>query len=180
MRIIAGEWRGRRLGALQGLEVRPTADRVREAWMSSLAPRIPRARVLDLFAGSGALGLEALSRGADEAVFVERARGALEVLEANIALLGAEERATVAREEVFTFLKKDVFFDIALADPPYGKGLAARLVEHFQARPFARELWVEHGSSEELPKLPGLRQRRYGGTTLTTMDGGDPPGGEEA
>lgn len=147
--------------------------------MSSLAPRIPRARVLDLFAGSGALGLETLSRGAREAVFVERARGALEVLEANVELVGAQSRSRIVREDAFSFLKKEVFFDIALADPPYGRGAAARLIERFAERPFARELWVEHRSSETFPESAGLEHRRYGDTTLTIIGGIQPPEAEE-
>lgn len=179
MRIIAGEWGGRRLKSLQGRNVRPTSDRVREAWMSSIAPRLPDARVLDLFAGSGALGLEALSRGAREAVFVERARGALEVLSGNVELLEAGGRARIIREEVFSFLEKDVFFDIVLADPPYDRGMAARLLQRFHTQPFARELWVEHRTAETLPELPELRQRRYGDTTLTLIGGIPAPRAEE-
>ena len=178
MRIIAGEWRGRKLRPIQGMEVRPTSDRVREAWMSALGSRIPRARVLDLFAGSGALGLEALSRGAEEVVFVDNQKGALDVLYANIELLGAGERCRVVREDVFSYLDRlgpldgtGPDFDLVLADPPYGKDLAGRLIERFETRPFAHELWVEHGSGEVLPEIPGLRMRRYGGTTLTTMSG---------
>jgi 16S rRNA (guanine966-N2)-methyltransferase len=172
MRIIAGEWGGRRISAPAGPGVRPTTDRVREAWMSILGPQIPGSRVLDLFAGSGALGLEALSRGAAEVVFVERARGALKALRANIRALDAGERAQIRSGDVFSFLdaSEPLVFDLALADPPYDQGLAARLLERFQARPFARELWVEHRTAESLPDLPGLRQRRYGDTTLSHLE----------
>ena len=97
MRIVAGEWRGRQIKAPSGQGVRPTADRVREAWMSAMGPSISGARVLDLFAGSGALGLEALSRGAEEVVFVERARGALSTLRSNIEQLQAGARCTVVQ-----------------------------------------------------------------------------------
>ncbi|NJD20716.1 MAG: 16S rRNA (guanine(966)-N(2))-methyltransferase RsmD, partial [Gemmatimonadetes bacterium] len=83
MRIIAGRWKGHRLKPLKGRDVRPTTDRVREAWMSALGGRMDGLRVLDLFAGSGALGLETLSRGAEHVVFVERSRGSLRTLEAN-------------------------------------------------------------------------------------------------
>jgi 16S rRNA (guanine966-N2)-methyltransferase len=98
MRIIAGRWRGRRLKSVRGRGVRPTSDRVREAWMAAMGPSLEGARVLDLFAGSGALGLEALSRGAGEVVFVERARAALAVLRANVDLLGAHDECTVVPE----------------------------------------------------------------------------------
>lgn len=172
MRIIAGEWGGRRIAAPRGRDVRPTADRIREAWMSALGPRIPGFRVLDLFAGSGALGLEALSRGAREVVFVERARGALRVLRANIDALGAGERCTVVAADAFAWLGGDRpgAFDVALADPPYAQGTAARLLERFVREPFAAELWIEHRTSETLPEVPGLRHRRYGDTTLTIAE----------
>lgn len=139
--------------------------------MSALGGDLTGLVVADLFAGSGALGLEALSRGASRAVFVERARAALRTLEANIALLGCGERATVVRADVLTWAGslEPSSFDVALADPPYGKGWAARLLDLFHRHPFARELWVEHRSGEPLPDLPGLRSRRYGDTTLTTV-----------
>ncbi len=137
-----------------------------------LSSRVPGARVLDLFAGSGALGLEALSRGAALAVFVERSRPALKVLRANIQVLEAGDRARVRPRDVFAFLEgvAPLAFDLALADPPYGQGHATRLVEHYLREPFARELWVEHGARDSLPDLPALRQRRYGDTILTHLE----------
>jgi len=175
MRIIAGRWRGRRLKTLRGRDVRPTSDRVREAWMSALGERVAGARVVDLFAGSGALGLEALSRGAASVVFVERARGALGALRANIELLDAGPECTVAERDVFRFLESvSEPFDVALADPPYARGQAARLVRAFLAQPFARELWLEHPSREALPFPPDARTRRYGDTALTTLTSPEP------
>lgn len=173
MRIIAGRWKGHRIKSIRGRNIRPTTDRVREAWMSALGGRLDGLTVLDLFAGSGALGLEALSRGATEAVFVEQARGALRVLSANVALLGAEELCRIVADDVFRFLRSvdGVSFDVALADPPYGTGDAARLVELFRTAPFARELWVEHPWRESFPQAPGDRTRRYGDTALTRMIG---------
>jgi 16S rRNA (guanine966-N2)-methyltransferase len=172
MRIIAGEWRGRTIRAPSGRDVRPTADRVREAWLGSLGGAVEEARVLDLFAGSGALGLEALSRGAREVVFVERARPALLALQANIDALGASDRSTVIRSDAFRYLDDlaDSAFDLALADPPYGMGYAEEVLHRFGRGPFAREIWVEHGSREVLPEFPGLRQRRYGDTTLSIWE----------
>ncbi|MEJ2206437.1 MAG: RsmD family RNA methyltransferase [Gemmatimonadota bacterium] len=171
MRIIAGRWKGHRLKSLRGRDVRPTTDRVREAWMSALGGRLDGLTVLDLFAGSGALGLEALSRGAVEVVFVERARGALRVLSANVALLGAEDMCRVEGEDVFRYLRNldGLSFDVALADPPYGTGDAVRLAETFRASPFAQELWVEHPWRDSFPQAPGDRTRRYGDTALTRM-----------
>lgn len=140
--------------------------------MSALAERVPDARVLDLFAGSGALGLECLSRGARETVFVERSRGALGVLRRNVADLGAGERARVVVADALTYVEglEAGAFDVALADPPYDEGFATRLLERFRRVPFARELWVEHRSGEPLPPWSDLRSRRYGDTTITTIE----------
>ncbi len=170
MRIIAGRWRGHRLKTLHGRDVRPTSDRVREAWMSAIGGRIVGARVVDLFAGSGALGLEALSRGAEAVVFVDRARGALKLLRANIELLGAEAECRVAEGEVFHFLDSVTEpFDLALADPPYARGEAQRLVDRFLKEPFAKELWLEHPWRESLELPERARTRRYGDTALSTI-----------
>lgn len=178
MRIIAGQWKGRRLKPLRGRDVRPTTDRVREAWMSVIGPSLPGARVLDLFAGSGALGLETLSRGAGEVVFVERSRRAAAVLRANIELLGAGASCAVVPHDALAYVRRlePGAFDLALADPPYEQGYAARLVEEFSRRAFASELWVEHRSGEPMPDLPGVGQRRYGDTTLTVIAAEPVPG----
>lgn len=174
MRIIAGHWRGRRLKALRGRGVRPTSDRVREAWMAALGADVEGAVVVDLFAGSGALGLEALSRGASHVTFVDLSRGALRVLRANIELLGAGTFTRVVRADALGYTKRmqPEEIDLALADPPYARGLAGRLLDLYDERPFAGVLWVEHRSREELPGCPGLRlrQRVYGDTTLTIAE----------
>lgn len=171
MRIIAGRWRGHRLKPVKGRGVRPTSDRVREAWMAAMGGELVGARVLDLFAGSGALGLEALSRGASQVVFVERSRGALRILRANLDQLGAREECKVVAGDAMAFARRleGGAFDLVLADPPYGIGLARELLGLFHEKGFARELWVEHRSTETMPPLPGLRQRRYGDTTLSTL-----------
>lgn len=136
--------------------------------MSALAPHLPGARVLDLFAGSGALGLEALSRGAASATFVEQAPGPLRVLRANVAALGAAARAETVRADALRYAAglPEAAFDLALADPPYDVGLAAALAESFLQRPFAALLCVEHRRDEPLPDSP-VRSRRYGDTVLT-------------
>ncbi|HET8656286.1 MAG TPA: 16S rRNA (guanine(966)-N(2))-methyltransferase RsmD [Longimicrobiaceae bacterium] len=169
MRIVGGEWGGRRIETPAGRNTRPTTDRVREAWMSAVAPELPGARVLDLFAGSGALGLEALSRGAESAVFVENAPAAIRALQANLQALGAGERGRVVRADALRFAAGagEHDYDVAFADPPYGKGIAAALVERFAEHPFARLLCVEHRRDDLLPPLPGARERRYGDTVLT-------------
>jgi 16S rRNA (guanine966-N2)-methyltransferase len=151
------------------MATRPTTDRVREAWMSIGAAHLPGARVLDLFAGSGALGLEALSRGAAHAVFVENAPRSLRALHANLAALGAGPRAEVVRGDALRYVAglAPRSFDLAFADPPYGTGAAEALVQRFAEVPFAALLAVEHGPRDALPELPGARGRRYGDTYLT-------------
>ena len=169
MRIIGGQWGGRRLKPLKGKDVRPTTDRVREAWMSAMGGRFDGLTIVDLFSGSGALGLEALSRGAAQVVFVEESRAAREVIAANVALLGAGELCTIVPTDVFKYLTKAPGpFDLAVADPPYGTDDATRLVAAYLNAPFARELWLEHPSRETLNVPDTSRMRRYGDTALTT------------
>jgi 16S rRNA (guanine966-N2)-methyltransferase len=171
MRIIAGKWRSRVIEAPPGRDTRPTADRVREAWMSMLQPDLPESRVLDLFAGSGALGLEALSRGATSATFVERAPPALRVLQANIEKLGALEQSVIIRGDALRFVENlETFeYDLALADPPYGQQLASSLLRLYLERPFAQALWLEHDAAEVLPAGEHTRTRRYGDTAITRI-----------
>lgn len=141
--------------------------------MSAAQFDLPGSRVVDLFAGSGALGLEALSRGADHATFVETWPRAIAQLKANIATLGAGDQTAIVREDALTFAGRigPGTFDVAFADPPYGHGLAAALLEVFARRAFAAKLWVEHRSDEALPDLPELRTRRYGDTSITSIPG---------
>src|SRR3954469_2841065 len=103
MRIVAGRWKGRRLVAPGGHAVRPTADRVREAWMSIVQPWLPEARVLDLFAGSGALGIEAVSRGAAQADLVENAASSLEAIAENLSAVDADGAVQVHRADTLRF-----------------------------------------------------------------------------
>src|SRR4051794_14058544 len=121
MRVIAGQWGGRPLRAPRGSAVRPTSDRVREALFSILAARVPGARVLDLFAGSGALGIEALSRGAAAATFVDSEDAAIRAVKANLATVGAE--AEVRRADARRFLGSASGaarqYDLVFLDPPY-------------------------------------------------------------
>ena len=134
--------------------------------MSILGEELSGARVLDLFAGSGALGLEALSRGAESATFVELNPPSLRALDENIANLGAESAATVHRGDAMRYAGRlpEGAFDIVFADPPYTIDYAARLVALFRSHPFGRILSVEHPSSLE---LRGDGTRRYGDTAIT-------------
>ena len=170
MRIVAGRFGGRRLVAPKDSRVRPTADRVREAWMSIVAPSLPGARVVDLYAGSGALGLEALSRGAERVDFVELAPASLAALRANIEALDVDDTVRVHRADALRFAQRleRGAYDLALADPPYTGDAAERLVALFRRRPFARILSVEHRADLA---LPGDDTRRYGDTALTFCHG---------
>ena len=166
MRIVSGIYGGRRLVAPKDRRVRPTADRVREAWMSILGSDLEGARVLDLYAGSGALGLEALSRGAASADFVEISPASLDALQANVVALGVENRSRIHRAEALRFAERlgAGKFDIALADPPYTRDDAARLVALFRRTAFARILSVEHPAAQP---VDGDETRRYGDTAIT-------------
>ncbi len=167
MRIIAGEWGGRSLRVPRDARIRPTADRAREAWMSIVQPSLVGARVIDLFAGSGALGLEALSRGAARAEFVEIMPASLRALRANIEVLGAQARARVHRADALRFAAQlePGAYDVAFADPPYNLGMAQRLTSVWLLRPFAAILGVEHDAHETLPA--GGDRRLYGSSAIT-------------
>ena len=170
MRVVAGSARGRRLLAPGGDRVRPTADRVREATFNALGSLdlLEDARVLDLFAGSGALGIEALSRGAAEATFVDEDRRSLEAVRANLAATGLAPRATVVRAEALTWLGASAGsgFDVALVDPPY------RFERWPDLLALLRSAWAVVESDRPPPDAPGWRQirsRRYRSTVVTFL-----------
>lgn len=167
MRIVAGQWRGRLISAPKGKSVRPTGDRVREAWMNIVQPLLPGARVGDFFAGSGALGLEALSRGAASAEFIENALASLDALAHNIEKLGAGPNAIIRRADAIAVARERASdpYDVAFADPPYRTELAVRLAACWLRAPFARVLGIEHDPQEVLPGDPDTR--RYGTTALS-------------
>ncbi len=183
MRIIAGSAKGRRLVAPQGTDTRPTPDRVREALFSIIVERVPGARVLDLFAGTGALGLEALSRGAAEAVFVEKARPALAALTRNLEVVapgvaGTHELLAVTAERAMTQLQRyGRRFDLVFLDPPYAKELLAptlvALVEHNLLLPCALVVCEHHGR-DDAPRAPAqlayLETRHFGDVALSLFE----------
>lgn len=150
----------------RGSTVRPTSDRVREAWMSILGARLTQAKVLDLYAGSGALGLEALSRGAATVEFVERNSKAVVALERNIVQLGLEDVTSIRRQDALRFaerLSKDAY-DIVFADPPYADGAVESLIALFRAVPFGRILSLEHPAAAG---TLGDDTRFYGSTAIS-------------
>jgi len=156
-----------RINAPAGSEVRPTLDRVREAWMSILQLDLPGALVLDLYAGSGALGLEALSRGAVRADFVEKDPKSFRALQENIETLGARDLATIHRKPALPFAEGlgALDFDVAFADPPYASGDAQRLAERWFEKPFSKVLSIEHSAKVAMPA--GGVTRKYGTTAIT-------------
>lgn len=131
MRIIAGRFRGRKLQAPAGRAVRPTGDRLKESMFSALGDVCHGAGVLDLFAGSGALGLEALSRGASRVAFVDNSRVSLAALERNVTAMQVREQCRVTCAEVVNFLSRESagWYDLVFADPPYGQGLDRRVLD---------------------------------------------------
>jgi 16S rRNA (guanine966-N2)-methyltransferase len=165
MRIVGGRFAGRTLTSPDA-RVRPTAEHVRAALLDLLHDEIAGARVLDLFAGTGALGLEAISRGAERADFVEFRPGSLHALKANIAALRLRERTRVFKRDALPFAAalSPSSYDIAFADPPYESKMLDRLIETWQRVPFARVLAVEHTSTHTLP--PGERHQ-FGETAVT-------------
>jgi 16S rRNA (guanine(966)-N(2))-methyltransferase RsmD len=136
--------------------------------MSILQLDLPGARVLDLYSGSGALGLEALSRGAASADFVENDPKSLRALEENIAALGAGDLATIHRKSALSFANTlgGIDYDVVFADPPYASGDAVRLASRWIESPFARVLSIEHSAKDQMPG-PGAVTRKYGSTAIT-------------
>ena len=175
MRIIAGEWRGRRIDAPPGRATRPTSDRAREGLFSMLASRVGSfegLEVADLFAGTGAMGLEALSRGAAFCTFVEKDRAALDALQRNIDHLGAGDRADIRAQAVEHAPPPPAPYDLILMDPPYRSGLAQAALD--RAAP-----WLALGGwltvelhDEELTVPPTLEletERRFGKAAILLL-----------
>jgi 16S rRNA (guanine966-N2)-methyltransferase len=169
MRVIAGELGGRRLRTARGEQTRPTAGRVREALFSMLGD-IGGSAVLDLFAGSGALGIEALSRGAIAATFVERDPRALEALRANVADLGLGDRAEIRTGDALAALGAGAIYDLVFIDPPYAAAaqLSGALSRELPAvlAAGARVVSESHRRTPLELELPLLRERRYGDTLI--------------
>jgi 16S rRNA (guanine(966)-N(2))-methyltransferase RsmD len=179
MRIVAGRFKGRRLHAPKSRSVRPTTDRVREALFSILADRVEGARVLDLFAGTGAVGLEALSRGAASAVFVERDAGAVRLIRENVRTCGAEPEAEILAESAPRAVRKlaarGARFDLIFMDPPYRAGVPAGLPEGLSALAGPLTLLVIERSAggEPCEVFRGWQkssERRYGDTILLFLE----------
>lgn len=169
MRIVAGERRGRNLETPSGSTTRPTSDRVRESIFNMLFSlgATESARVLDLYAGCGALGLEALSRGAAHCTLVEQDRRAVDCIENNIAAIGYEDRTTVVRSDVLEWIKRSPDrFDLVLVDPPYADDHWPEVLDAIDSR------WLVAESSSAMPEHPQwdvVREKSYGTTVVTVL-----------
>lgn len=183
LRITSGVFRGRMLKAPPGDRTRPTQARLRQALLNSLQVSLPQARVLDLFAGSGALGFEALSRGADWVTFVENSRAAVSVLSENARLLRVENQTKIQNQSVEVYLAQSQgaveLFDLVFADPPYEEGWEMKLLEQVQwenwlapGGSLCLEWGVQKSQVKTLPDRVGVlvkaREREYGDSVLTT------------
>ncbi len=174
MRVITGTARGRRLETLEGLDVRPTTEVVKEAVFSIIHFRLPGASVADIFAGSGQMGIEALSRGAKRAVFVDQSRASLQVVRKNLQTTGLAANAQVVMDGAESFLQRvHETFDFIFLDPPYNKGYGEKLLPLLgQALAPEGLILFEHSRDEALPdQVGGLRKikdYRYGKTLVTS------------
>jgi 16S rRNA (guanine966-N2)-methyltransferase len=179
MRIIGGEHRGRKIEQPGSGATRPTKDRIREAVFNMIAEKVPGARVLDIFAGSGAYGLEALSRGASGAFFIEKDAEAVRIISENIAVLGVGDRAKVIAEEASVALetvKNEEGFDLVFSDPPYGQGMSKNIlimINQYDIVIPSGFVIIEHHMSESLPGTEGslsiCKQKTYGDIRISVF-----------
>jgi len=171
MRVIAGSRRSLPLKSLEGMDTRPTADRYKETLFNCLQNDVPGSRFLDLFAGSGAIGIEALSRGAHHAVLVENSVAAISIIKQNVKFTKFENEADILRSDVISYVRglRKVDFDVIFIDPPYGKGLERQVLEILDTKPFANEdavivveaLLEEDLSYLETTKFSIFKEKRY-------------------
>ena len=174
MRIISGEKKGTRLFSLKKRKIRPTSDKVKGAIFNILSS-VEDKKILDLFAGSGALGIEALSRGAEQVVFVDSSFASLDLVRKNLEKLGLKDKGMLLKKDVLRFLK-DKFegrFDLILADPPYGKGLCQKILEILAEKDYLNAdgiLVIEHHKKEKIEKVENLillQEKKYGDTVVS-------------
>jgi len=191
MRILGGTAKGRKLVAVKGKGIRPTRDAVKESIFSMIQGNVEAAVVLDLFAGTGNLGLEALSQGAKRAIFVEKERVPLRALMRNIDLCGFRDRADVISRDAEMALKllrrRAEKLDLVFIDPPYGSGYVGKTLRFISAHDMVNDggmVVVEHSSGEAPSDQSGRfslrRQKRHGDTTITIFQWSSPPQPSEA
>ena len=181
LRIIGGDLRGKKLHSLGSVKIRPTADRLRESIFNILGFHVRDAIVLDLFAGTGALGLEALSRGADSAVFIEHDKKALSLIERNIRSCNLHDKARTIKWDIkknLNCIKSTIpVFDLVFMDPPYnGETIRPSLLNLYRSAAIKEDalIVVEHSTSETIPEdvleLTIVDQRRYGKTLVSFIN----------
>lgn len=174
MRVITGSARGRKLVTLEGDDVRPTTDKVKESLFNIIQFDVEGSSFLDLFAGSGQIGIEAISRGARQVVFVDKSKKSVEVIRENLKTTGFEKNAVVVNADSLGFLSRRAEkYDIAFLDPPYAKGILQQALEKIE--PLMNENGIivcESPAKEELPEKAGkfsvFKKYSYGKTALTT------------
>jgi 16S rRNA (guanine966-N2)-methyltransferase len=180
IRIIGGELKGRKLATVRGIKTRPTSDRVRESIFNILGDRVRGARILDLYAGTGAMGIEALSRGAESVLFVDDHGAALAALEKNIKACSLQSRANMVRWDLLNNLNiirsNRRAFNLVFLDPPYNKNMIKPTLSNLgisQSLEKGSLLVLEHSPLEPIPEnLPGFKmsdQRRYGKTLVSFL-----------
>ena len=174
MRVITGTARGRRLKELEGMETRPTTGKVKESLFSIIQFDIEGRRVLDLFAGTGQLGIEALSRGAKQCVFIDQRSDAVKLIRENLQVCGLTDSAVVRNGDAMAYLKSGEKFDLIFLDPPYASGLLVKALEDIAAFDICREHGIIVAESAVETELPDLappyslyRQYRYGKIKLS-------------
>ena len=180
MRIISGTSKGRKLITPRRYSLRPTSDRVKESLFNILGSEVEGKVVLDLFAGTGNLGIEALSRGAERVIFVEKGRQALQIIQTNLNQFGLAERSEILPKDVNRAIgilkQREECFDLILMDPPYEKGLIQRTLMKLNTHPIYHEesiLVIEHNRREPLPHILDewnlIRQQKIGDTLLSFL-----------
>jgi 16S rRNA (guanine966-N2)-methyltransferase len=180
MRIISGTSKGRKLVAPRNYSLRPTSDRVKESIFNILQDEIEGKVVLDLFAGTGNLGIEALSRGAKKTIFVEKGRQALRLIQRNLTQFGLEERSEIlpkdANRAIGILKQRRECFGLILMDPPYEKGLIQKTLMKLNSHQIYYKdsiLVIEHNRRESLPPIMNgwnlIRQRRIGDTMISFL-----------
>lgn len=167
LRIVKGKFAGRHIVSPGEKRVRPTAEKVRDGVMALLAPDLPKARVLDLFAGTGALGLEALSRGALYVDFVEFRPSSLHALKANVALLRVLDKTRIFKKDAVPFAEalEEDRYDICFADPPFESKVLDRIIATWRVKPFARILVCEHAPTHAM--MAGGKKTVFPGCVVT-------------
>jgi 16S rRNA (guanine966-N2)-methyltransferase len=180
LRIISGVLKGKRLSSLKGADIRPTADRTRESIFNIISPKIPNSVVLDLFAGTGALGIEALSRGASYAIFVDTDRNAVSIIEKNILACGLQDRIKIIKADITkkmtAFVNVHSPVNLVFMDPPYNRNLIKPSLNNLSGSLILQKnalIIIEHSVSENIPEFSTeykiTDQRKYGKTLVSFL-----------